>query len=134
METKGYILLVDDEPAARSALAELLRYEGYRVETAGSAEEALTHTSRDRPDIVLTDLRMPGIGGLELLQRMREADPRASIVVMTAYAAFDSIVAAMKAGAVDYLLKPVDIAELVPLLEREILKRRVTVPPSAGGG
>jgi len=122
---KGTILVVDDEANARTALAELLRDEGFRVETAADGFKALGKMEEASPDLVLTDLKMPGMGGVELLGKVREADPEVVVVVMTAFGAVETAVEAMKKGAADYLTKPLNTAELFLVVEREIERRRL---------
>jgi DNA-binding NtrC family response regulator len=123
--SKGTILVVDDEANARTALAELLRDEGYRVETAADGFKALGKVEETAPDLVLTDLKMPGMGGVELLEKLREQDEDAVVIVMTAFGAVDSAVEAMKKGAADYLAKPLNMTELVLVLAREMERRRL---------
>src|SRR3954471_17516151 len=123
--SKGFVLVVDDEANARAALAELLRDDGYRVETAADGFKALGKIEEGEPDIVLTDLKMPGMDGLELLRKLRARDEDIIVVVMTAFGAVDTAVAAMKEGAADYLTKPVNLTELVLVLARELERRRL---------
>jgi DNA-binding NtrC family response regulator len=123
--SKGFVLVVDDEANARTALAELLRDEGYRVETAADGFKALGKIEEGGPDIVLTDLKMPGMDGLELMRKLRALDADAVVVVMTAFAAIDTAVTAMKEGAADYLTKPVNMTELSLVLAREMDRRRL---------
>ncbi len=85
METKGRILVVDDEVNARTALVELLRDEDYVVESAADAFKALGKMADFAPDLVLTDLKMPGMDGLALLERLREGDRDLPVIVMTAF-------------------------------------------------
>jgi DNA-binding NtrC family response regulator len=122
--SKGFVLVVDDEANARTALAELLRDEGYRVETAADGFKALGKIEEGCPDLVLTDLKMPGMDGLELMRKLR-AQHEEVVVVMTAFGAVDTAVAAMKEGAADYLTKPVNITELVLVLAREMERSRL---------
>jgi DNA-binding NtrC family response regulator len=123
--SKGFILVVDDEANARAALAELLRDEGYRVETAADGFKALGKIEEETPDLVLTDLKMPGMGGVELLEKVRGQDDDAVVIVMTAFGAVDSAVEAMKKGAADYLTKPLNMTELLLVLAREMERRRL---------
>ncbi len=123
--SKGSILVVDDEANARMALAELLRDENYTVHTAADAFKALGKFHDVAPDVVVSDLKMPGMSGLELLEKIRESDHACEFVVMTAFGAVDSAVAAMRAGAFDYLTKPVNFDELVLQIERAVNKRRL---------
>jgi DNA-binding NtrC family response regulator len=122
---KGRILVVDDEANARTALAELLRDEGYSIETAADGFKALPKLEEFAPDLLLTDLRMPGMDGLELMRKARELDPEMVVVLMTAHGAVDSAVAAMRQGAADYLAKPINMDELVIVLERELERRQL---------
>src|SRR4051794_25547960 len=122
---KDRILVVDDEANARTALAELLRDEGYAVETAGDGFKALGKVPEFAPDVVLTDLKMPGMDGLELLRKLRAEDEDRVVVVMTAFGAIESAVAAMKEGAADYLAKPINFTELTLVLQRELERLRL---------
>ncbi len=122
---KGSILVVDDEANARTALAELLRDEGYRVETAADGFKALGKMEELSPDLVLTDLKMPGMGGVELLEKVRASDEDVVVIVMTAFGAVESAVEAMKKGAADYLTKPLNTAELFLVVGREMERRRL---------
>ncbi len=121
----GRVLVVDDEVNARAALAELLRDEGYTVETAADAFKALGKLGDFAPEVVLTDLKMPGMDGLELLRKLRAQDPEAVVLVMTAFGAVDTAVSAMKEGAADYLTKPLNMTELVLVLSRELERARL---------
>jgi DNA-binding NtrC family response regulator len=112
------VLVVDDEPAARSAMAELLREEGYTVRSAGDAYKALGQLDDFTPDVVITDVQMPGMSGIELMKRIRERVPDLGVIVMTAFASVENAVAAMRAGADDYLRKPLHFPELCVVLER----------------
>ncbi|MBK9072418.1 MAG: sigma-54-dependent Fis family transcriptional regulator [Myxococcales bacterium] len=121
MATKlGRILVVDDEVNARSALAELLRDEGYEVETAADAFKALGKVAEFAPHVVLTDLKMPGMDGIELVAELRKQDPSPDIIVMTAFGGVASAVEAMRKGARDYLTKPLNFEELLISLERTV--------------
>src|SRR5262245_39848930 len=122
---RGRILIVDDEANARTALAELLRDEGYSVETAADGFKALPKLDDFAPDLVLTDLKMPGMDGIDLMRKAIERDPECVCVVMTAFGAIDTAVKAMRAGAVDYVTKPVNMEELSLVLAREIERRRL---------
>lgn len=114
----GRILIVDDEEGLREALAEKLRATGHEVETADSAESGLGRVSKFDPQLVITDLRMPGMSGLELTAKLREAKPGIDVIVMTGHEEMSSAVDAMKAGAFDYLVKPVRLARVEDLVAR----------------
>ncbi len=118
MARQGRLLVVDDEVNARTALAELLREEGFEVETAADAFKALGKYAAFAPHVVVTDLKMPGMDGIELVRKLRaEAEP-AAVVVMTAFGEVATAVDAMRAGAADYLTKPLDFQELLVVLHR----------------
>ena len=120
---RARILVVDDEATARRALGTLLTDEGYEVEMASSGEEALEKLSKAPPDILLTDVRMSGIDGIELLTRARVMEPGLAVVVMTAFGTVRDAVKAMQAGAEHYVTKPIDFDELGMVLTR-VLERR----------
>jgi len=124
---RGRILVVDDETNARNALAELLRDEGYTVETASDGFKALPKLEEFAPDLLLTDLKMPGMDGISLMRKAQEADSEIVAVVMTAYGAVDTAVSAMRAGAADYITKPINFEELSIVLERALERRRLRV-------
>jgi DNA-binding NtrC family response regulator len=114
----GRILVVDDEVNARTALAELLRDEGYEVETAADAFKALGKLETFAPDVVLSDLKMPGMDGIELVRKIQAMEDAPAVVVMTAFGAVQSAVDAMRAGAAEYLTKPLNFDELLVVLTR----------------
>jgi DNA-binding response OmpR family regulator len=112
----AYILVVDDEGANRYSVSKTLQKVGYIVSEAANGEEALDMITRQAFDVVLTDIRMPGIDGIELLRRIREQAPEVIVILMTAYATLGNAVEALRLGAHDYLIKPsssVDIRQSV---------------------
>jgi DNA-binding NtrC family response regulator len=142
------ILVVDDEAIVRESLSGWFRQDGHAVDVAENAKEALRLSAQRRHDIAFVDVKMPGMDGLELQQRLAVADPELTVVLMTAYASVDSAVKAMKAGAYDYIIKPFDPDELSLLVQRagehrslraENLRLRqhleqATAPPPMVGG
>ena len=112
------ILVVDDETAILDTLKILLKREGYAVTTACTGKEALVLLEEDPPDMVLTDIRMPGLTGLDVLNRAREVDPEAVVILMTAQASLQTAMEAVNAGAYHYLQKPFANEELLGLLRR----------------
>jgi len=121
------ILIIDDEEGMRDFLSFVLKTEGYQPLTATGAQEALKLVERDNIDAILTDLKMPGMDGIELLRRIRERDRNAVVVIMTAYASLQSALEAMKYGAYDYLLKPFDdIDTVMNTIARAVERRRLT--------
>ncbi|MCS6800034.1 MAG: sigma-54 dependent transcriptional regulator [Myxococcota bacterium] len=121
----GRILIVDDEANARNALAELLSEEGHETQTAPDGQRALRLLETFDPDVVLTDLRMPGMDGLALLTEGRRLCPHAAWVVMTAYGSIDTAVAAIQKGAENYLTKPLDMGAVSALVARALEKARL---------
>ena len=118
------VLVVDDEAEARETLAEFLTDEGYETRTAASGGVALSYLGTYEPDAVLTDLFMPHVDGLELLERSRHQAPHAAIVLMTGRGSIGTAVAAMKKGAEHYLTKPLDLQEVSEVIERAVEKAR----------
>jgi two-component system response regulator AtoC len=121
------VLVVDDEENIRLVLKTLLRRHGYEVEVAGGGQEALQKIDTFGPDVVLTDVRMPKVGGMDLLNVLRAKNNPATVIVMSAYGNSEQAIEAMKAGAYDYLQKPFQPDEVVLALrkaeERELLRR-----------
>ena len=118
------ILVVDDDPTIRSSFTEVLVDEETEVRTAASAQEALAVIDAQRPDLVLSDVRMPGLDGLGLLRLLKERSPRTDVIIMTAYHDMPTAVAAMREGAFDFLPKPLDLDDLQRVLDRVFEDRR----------
>ncbi|MBZ0253949.1 MAG: response regulator, partial [Candidatus Methylomirabilis sp.] len=119
------VLVIDDEADLRAFLAEALRKRGYEVAEAGSAEEGLAVLAAEPFDVIVTDVRLPGRGGLEALPELREAAPDAIVVVMTAYGSNELAWKALKLGACDFFTKPFKTAELETVLQRALERRRM---------
>ncbi len=102
----SHVLVVDDEGAIRYSVSKTLQRVGYRVSEAASGEEAIDLISDNDFDVVLTDIRMPGIDGVELLRRIKELIPDSSVILMTGYASLGTAIEALRLGAHDYLIKP----------------------------
>jgi two-component system response regulator PilR (NtrC family) len=120
----GDILIVDDERSMREFLAIFLRRAGHRVEAAAGGADGVTALGKREFDVVITDLRMPGVGGLEILAEAKRLHPETQVIVVTAFATTETAIAAMKAGAYDYLTKPFKVDEVGLVVERA-LERRV---------
>ncbi|HZD04539.1 MAG TPA: response regulator, partial [Longimicrobiales bacterium] len=112
------IFVVDDDADARNIFREKLAHSGYDVETAESAEDALARVKKVDPHIIITDLRMPGMTGLDLLAKVRSDMSGVDVIVVTGYEDMSSAVAAMKAGAFDYVVKPLDLQQVESLVGR----------------
>jgi two-component system, NtrC family, response regulator HydG len=125
MNADPKILIVDDDAAHRRMLDTVLTGEGYRITQADDGEAAVEAVEADFYDLVLMDVRMPLMDGLQAQQRIREISPGIPIIIMTAYASVGTAVGAFKAGAADYLAKPVDIDELKILIEKVLHHHRL---------
>ena len=125
-ESKGRVLVVDDEEVIASTLQEFLQGEGYDVAIAHDAPSALALVERFEPDLALCDVQLPGLDGLELLDRLLRMRPELLVLIITAYATVESAVASFRRGAHDYLMKPVIFDELLTKLERLMRFRRLT--------
>jgi heterodisulfide reductase subunit A-like polyferredoxin len=112
------VLVVDDEQIVRDSMREWLREEGYPVQTADSAAGALKRLAEGSFKVLLSDIKMPGMDGVTLLTRAKEIQPDLAVVMMTAYAAVDTAVEAMKQGALDYLVKPFDPDAVLQMVDR----------------
>jgi DNA-binding NtrC family response regulator len=124
MNNKASLLIVDDENVVRDSLGKWFEEEGYSVDTANSGREALMKLPRQRWDLALLDIKMPGMDGLELHRKMREVDPAIIVIIMTGYAAVDTAVQALKDGAYDYIMKPFDPDDLARLVAKALEHRR----------
>ena len=112
------ILIIDDEPHLPHQFARFLRKRGYEVFTAADGEAGLQELQRNDIDLVLLDLRLPKLSGLEVLGRIHQLDHEIPVVILTAYGDVQTAVAAMKLGAADYLLKGFDLEELLLVVQR----------------
>ena len=120
MTQAAHILIIDDEVNIRNALMTMLEKKGYRVCGAGTGEEALRQLDEARMDLVITDLRMPGISGMEFLRQLKNKWLDTEVVVMTAFGSIDTAVEAMRLGAYDYLTKPIDRERFVVIVEKAL--------------
>ena len=121
------VLIVDDEELTLRTMTRGLRQEGFEVFTAASGEDALQLIPAEKPDITILDIVLPGIDGVEVLRQIKEANPAAIVIMMSAYHMVDRAVEAMKLGAYDYLIKPFHLADVVATIRRstEMLALRV---------
>jgi DNA-binding NtrC family response regulator len=119
------ILILDDDPDTARSWVKILESAGYTCRATTSPEEALELIESEHPDLLLTDFRMPGIDGMEMLRRARQIEPQMPVVMLTGYAAVETAVAAVKAGAFDYLSKSFSNEQLRLSVERALTKRRL---------
>ena len=125
-EDRPRVLVVDDEKFIREILAEFLGMEGYVVRTAEDGHAALAELTRTHYDLVISDLKMPRMGGIELLSHIARVDPRALTIIMTGFGTVETTIDAMKRGAYDYILKPFKVEEVIHIVQRGIEKQRLS--------
>jgi two-component system response regulator HydG len=123
----GTVLVIDDDNSLRVAIEKILRKEGHRVLSASSGAEGMDFLQAEPVDVVLTDLRMGGMSGLDVLRAVREANPLTQVVLITAHGTVEEAVEAMRDGAYDFLLKPVERPQLVSVVQRAGERRRLEV-------
>jgi two-component system sensor histidine kinase/response regulator len=126
-EHKQSLIIVDDEPASMRALCDTLEYEGYRTYGFTSPAEALAAMRERTFDLLLADLQMPGTNGIDLMKSAQLIDPTLVAVIMTGHGALETAIAAMKAGALDYIQKPIKLATTLPVLERALAVRQLRI-------
>lgn len=117
-EERPRLLVVDDQPTVRMSLRDLLSLKGYEIHEASSGEEALARFEEGSYDLVLLDVRMPGIDGPEVMRHIRKDHPRLPVIILTGHASVDSAIAALKLDAADYLLKPFRVEDLIATVDR----------------
>lgn len=124
MTTKANLLVVDDEPVERQALTEILRLEGYYVASVGNGEAAIDYVRLNNVDIVLLDLRMPGMGGLDVAKVINRIAPDVEIIVLTAYGSMETAIDALRHRVHDYLLKPASPTQILESVERGLARHQ----------
>ena len=129
-DTRGSILVVDDEPTVTDVVARYLERAGYSTRVAGDGYEAIRLAGAERPDLVVLDLMLPGLGGLEVMRRLRERD-RPSVILLTAKGEATDRVLGLRLGADDYVVKPFSPAELVARVDA-VLRRADSSPEREG--
>ena len=114
------ILIIDDDDSLRKSFKKLLREEGYQVEDAASGEAGLKIVKQSNPDLVILDVRLPGMNGLETFKAIHGVEPKLPVVIMTAYGTTDTAIEATKLGAFDYILKPFDIPDILRIIKQAL--------------
>jgi len=122
---KGRILIVDDEEIVRTSISDCLKKDGYEIVSVEDGYKALEKVNDEDWDLALVDLKMPGIDGLQVLRKINAVNPRIAVIIITAYATVESAVAAMKEGAVDYIMKPFTADELHIRIDKALEKSRL---------
>ena len=123
MSTKANILVVDDEPIERQSLTDILRLEGYHVAAVGNGEAAIDYIRLNPVDLILLDLRMPGMSGLEVIKVVTRISPDIEIIMLTAHGSIESAVDALRNRIHDYLLKPASPAQILDSIGRGLARR-----------
>src|SRR6185436_9772949 len=131
MPSAASILLIEDDASLAANLCDVLKEDGFRVTVCNRGDEGLRRASNDECDVVLTDLRLPGLGGLELVRQLHDTQPRLPVVLMTAHGTIETAIEATKLGAYDYLQKPFEMPELIGLLHRAVEASRLMREPVA---
>ena len=122
IERSGRIIIVDDDPLIRDSLFELLRQEGYSADTAAGPREVLDKFAQSHYDLLIADIKMPEMSGIELLKRVKNKHPDCAVIIITGYGSIQNAVEAMKEGAVDYITKPIQDAEIKVRIENILEK------------
>ena len=128
-----HILLIEDDPGISASLQRVLAEEGYRVAIERRGDDGLARAEKEVFQLVISDLKMPGLNGLELVRQLHAAQPRLPIILMTAFGTTETAIEAMKFGAYDYVLKPFDIAEMIELVGKAAASNRLMSEPVALG-
>ena len=119
------ILIVDDEPLTRKSLYEILKFQGYKVTTSKDGQEACQAIENEPPDVVISDLKMPNIDGLDLLKEIKSRNPDTAVILMTAYGSIENAVSAMREGAFDYITKPIIDNEIKIIIQRVFDQKQI---------
>src|SRR5271163_720924 len=129
MSSDAKILLVEDDAAIVATLQRVLAGENYQVVVEKRGDTGLAHAKHTFFDVVITDLKLPGLGGLELVRELHHARPRLPILMMTAHGTTDTAIEATQSGAYDYLVKPFEIPELLALVSQAVAASRLMSEP-----
>jgi DNA-binding NtrC family response regulator len=124
-----HLLIVEDEPEMRDLLRKVLEKEGYRISVAGDGLEALTMVVRETFDLVVTDMLMPGRGGLELLEAIQRSHLTLPVIIVTAFGDWHSYSRALELGAAAFISKPLRLSELIAAVHAALAKRGATASP-----
>jgi len=121
-DVKGKVLIVDDAPDTLEIIQKLLHYEGYDVAMASTGEEGVKRVEKEKPDVVLMDINLPGIDGTEALRRIRIINPLQCVIMLTAFATVDNAIGALKEGASDFVKKPFENEHLIHIVNQCVEK------------
>ena len=127
-ENANRILVVDDEENARIALSKILEQEGYQVSSVSNGLEALEFLQHEKVEVIITDLRMPEMGGLAFLRELSKHYPRSQVIMITAYGGVESYLEAIHLGAYEYIHKPVKLEELRMVMQKMLSENKPAKP------
>lgn len=127
MDTEKKLLVIDDEPAIREGVRRILESDSYKVETFASGQAALERIKQEAFDLVITDLKMPGLSGTDVLKSIKEIHPDLPVIFITGYSSVDNAVEVMKLGAVDYIAKPFTPEEMLRVIKTALEQRVVAL-------
>ena len=116
---KNNILIIDDDSGAQSTLSDILEDDGYAVTTFGTGQEALDYFKKSLCSVIILDIKLPDMSGMEVLEQIKLIDPESAVIMMTGHASIDTAVDAMKVGAYAYITKPIDINELKTIIKTQ---------------
>ncbi|HTL54549.1 MAG TPA: sigma-54 dependent transcriptional regulator [Candidatus Limnocylindrales bacterium] len=133
MNSAGKVLLIEDDPGIVMTLRRVLREEGFEVVVETRGDTGLNRARQDGFDVVITDWKLPGLSGLDIVRELHTAKARLPIILVTAHGTFETAIEATKSGAFDYLLKPFEMPEFLDMVERAVASRRLMIEPVALG-
>jgi len=122
---RAQILVIDDEPIMRDFLEETLVRAGYEIETVANGTAGMAAIRNNSYDLIITDMKMPGLDGLTLLEQTKKVQPDAVVIIMTAYASVETAVRALKTGAADYIMKPFTPEEIEHVVRKALYERKL---------
>ncbi|MEB2333740.1 MAG: response regulator transcription factor [Anaerolineaceae bacterium] len=129
---KSNILIVDDEPIARQSLSDILQLEGFVVNSAPNGQAAVEYARTHPIELMIVDLRMPGMDGLEVVQVINQTSPQTEVILLTAFASTESAIRALRLRIHDYLLKPVSPAQVIASVQKGLLRREARLKARTG--
>src|SRR5436190_9507701 len=129
---KSNILVVDDEPVARQSLSEILRLEGYAVNSVPNGQAAVEYVRTHPIELIIVDLRMPGMDGLEVIQVVNQISPETEVVLLTAFGTTESAIQALRLRVHDYLLKPAPPSQVVNSVKKGLVRREARLKARGG--
>lgn len=130
---KSTILVVDDEPVARQSMTDILKLEGYSVASAPNGHAAIEHVRMHPVDLVIVDLRMPGMDGLEVVQVVNQVSPETEVIILTAYGSTETAIQALRLRIHDYLLKPASPTQVLASVRKGLMRRAARLRAKSGG-